>query len=372
MTTVNKVITLFGEDEEEGNNPFVVSFDSVPQAEIIDSTGSKRNGNARITCYERPQKRVKKAKSNDTGNASDFSDSDFEEDSAAAASDSDEDDNIDVVAETMNVIFHGTTSGRTTLSMRHAIGIKDAKSGKITLVEVPPVVALHKFMKLDLHDMEEDIAREAGTKIEMSEYMKYKNNLTEVFGNHKKKLQIRAATANALPDKISDITESEIKQTQAVIDEKLKEAEAEADTNARDLPHINDRALTSEEAYPLTAMFFPDVLDIVYKKADELKDFVREGPMAFMHQFADICPQVSVYGSEIIKNISNLPKEKLKNVITSLVLVNNTYITYTYLSIFIYIYIYLPTFLYIWEKIIICHQFLWTNLCLLIYLGKID
>ena len=334
MTTVNKVITLFGDDEEEGNNPFIVSFDSVPQAELLESTGSKRSSGARITCYERPHKRTKKGAAKGSGSASDLSDDDDEDKEAESASSSeDEDDeNIDVVAETEKVMFHGTTNGRTTLPMRHAIAIKDNKSGNITFVEVPPVVALHKFMKLGLEDMEEDITREAGTAIAMSDYMKYKNNLTEVFGNHKKKLQIRAATANALPDKIADITEDEIKQTQAVIEEKLKEAADEAST--RDLPHCNPKALTAEEAYPLSGMFFSEVLDIVFEKADGLMKFVREGPMSFMHEFAEVCPQVSIYATEIIKNISNVPQEKLRNVITSLVLVNKLQTTTTNIAIF--------------------------------------
>ena len=320
MTTVNKVISLRA--EEEGSNPFVVAFDSAPQSEILESAGSKRSKNGRITCYERPFKK------RSLGGGDVAADSDGE---GSPASDSDNNDangkdfgrHIDVVAETPKVVFHGTTTGRTTLPLRHAIGIRDSKAGTITFVEVPPVVALHKFLKLGAEDLEEDVQREAGAAIDLKDYMKHKHSLTDTFGNHKKKLQIRAATANALPDKIDDVDEAGLQEAARAVAKGASEAAEAAKELTADLPALNPDAKTPAEAYALKDIVFPDVWNEMLATAADLMPYADEGPLPLSKKFAEAGPSLSVYTAERIKYINSVPKERLQTTLAALFLVNN-------------------------------------------------
>lgn len=325
MTTVNKIIPLFSTEDDsegEGNNPFVVSFDSVPHAEILESTGSKRSSNGRISCFERPQKRQRSELGAGDKDAED--DPDFLENEKVNSDDDvngeeGDDTNIDVVAETDKIVFHGTTTGRTTLPLRHAIGIKNSETGELTLVEVPPVVALHKFMKLGEADLAEDVSIEAGEKIGEGEYVKYRNNLTEVFGNYKKKLQIRAATANALPDKISDIAEENLKETREAVKIQLKEDENKPTFN--DLPKYSTTATMPKDAYKLSSLARQEILDEVFTIVAELEPLVSAGLAPLAHKFAELCVSLSAYVTERLKTINTVPKKRIRDVLTCLVLV---------------------------------------------------
>jgi len=271
---------------ERESGPLLLQFDVAPPAELL--LASPPRSKARLSCY---------AHTADT--------------------------RVEVVAETPKMQYRGSTAGEIApLPMRQAVGVLDTATGRVTLVEVPPPVALRPELKAAA--TAKLVGQEAvASSLRVSDSLSYaerKQLLTDAFGSKLSKLKAKQAAASALPQQLADV---DSKLTGVIAASAAAAAPPAGDTGAvaenavetlnEDLPPLYTDATTPTDAYPIEENVSREAWEAAHVAARQLVPLVGDAEK-FLTKFKAIGPppckcassplfhwsQVVVFGGKIL------------------------------------------------------------------------
>jgi hypothetical protein len=252
----------------------------------------------------------------------------------------------EVIAETKRVMFRGDTASTSQLPMRHALCVRDADTGDLALFEVPAIIALHKTVKPPSSggdggegddEEEEEERRRIAEGLSLPEAMSYNDRralLTEAFGNRRRKVQMKTAAANAMPDKVADVEAPALQEAAAAAAEGADAPESEEAVllanGTSDLPPLNAAATTPDAAYALSDIITPGVWDEAMRAAYALVPLVQGGSSdddeAFDAELAKCTPAPPCkYVAAQVQRVlaSGVKASRLQSVLAALILIND-------------------------------------------------